>query len=871
MQIDPYHQWLGIPPQEQPPNHYRLLGLAIFESNPKVIESAADRQMAHVRTFQLSAHAALSQKILGEIAAARLVLLTPQRKAEYDERLMHELPMPNPLGGLTPLAASPVTQMFDLADASLLPVGSTPSTPLVEEPKPITPAPVKSLTRSRPAPSKARTIMQIVQMVFGGVAGISIAILALWLFFRKDPFGLFAPVPPAGGPVAAAPSDPGASLPQDSSTPQSMPQRFPIGVAPPTASFIPQGNTVPQASPGAMVRTESSGSPAMTGSSTAPRRVPTLPSSPSTADVPTNPSGVQPSVVDPTISRPTLVPSNAKNPVPTGEALLQARSVVRDLYRGKYDATAALDPVAKSQALEKLAREMSQTAREETDLAAKYACLEFAIRVGAMSGEADILTDPFTQVVRTYDVDETSLRLDAYTRLAKTLAEQLTQALKDNRYERFAIRADESALNAENSGKASEAIQILQLLSPTLLDEVSPAMRTRIESRLVTLGKKGQFSEAARALAAKVEAAPTDLGLKTEYGILLCFELEEWAAGIPQLFAGADPVLRELARKELEASTSPEQQEQLADSWWDYSLQGSHVEPAQRRAAHWYRLMKRHARGLGKLKIEERLGVVASVEGTNRPKALPRTPTDSNLPRPPAPPTRAARPGEKLIEVQLDLRKDSSLTPLSVPETTSSEDVMIEVLAVDSPVETRFKAERATARLGTPVIIEFTDANNVWIELTATRNKRDEVSLRATPKCRFMNNQELSFTLNYLEERSGDIDRTIQTARNSAERAQRLASNSQQLARSAPNPVQRRNAEVTYQQQAKAYASQKQRLDQLLEMKQALPAALEYAKKLHEAVKLTVGVTVTTAANEGGSAGDAAEKSEAGASSDSAR
>src|SRR5208337_1390693 len=49
--FDPYHQWLGIPPGEQPPHHYRLLGIASFEDNPKIIESAADRQMAHLRTF----------------------------------------------------------------------------------------------------------------------------------------------------------------------------------------------------------------------------------------------------------------------------------------------------------------------------------------------------------------------------------------------------------------------------------------------------------------------------------------------------------------------------------------------------------------------------------------------------------------------------------------------------------------------------------------------------------------------------------------------------------------------------------------------------------------------------------------------------
>ena len=32
--MDPYHVWLGIPPEEQPPNHYRLLGIASLRASP---------------------------------------------------------------------------------------------------------------------------------------------------------------------------------------------------------------------------------------------------------------------------------------------------------------------------------------------------------------------------------------------------------------------------------------------------------------------------------------------------------------------------------------------------------------------------------------------------------------------------------------------------------------------------------------------------------------------------------------------------------------------------------------------------------------------------------------------------------------------
>ena len=42
---DPYHAWLGIPPKDQPPNHYRLLGLELFEENRDVIAVATDRTM----------------------------------------------------------------------------------------------------------------------------------------------------------------------------------------------------------------------------------------------------------------------------------------------------------------------------------------------------------------------------------------------------------------------------------------------------------------------------------------------------------------------------------------------------------------------------------------------------------------------------------------------------------------------------------------------------------------------------------------------------------------------------------------------------------------------------------------------------------
>lgn len=90
-EFDPYYKWLAIPPRDQPPNHYRLLGVETFESDADVIGNAADQRMAHLRVFKTGEHVADAQRLLNEIATARTCLLNPDRKHEYDEGLREEL------------------------------------------------------------------------------------------------------------------------------------------------------------------------------------------------------------------------------------------------------------------------------------------------------------------------------------------------------------------------------------------------------------------------------------------------------------------------------------------------------------------------------------------------------------------------------------------------------------------------------------------------------------------------------------------------------------------------------------------------------------------------------------------------------------
>jgi pSer/pThr/pTyr-binding forkhead associated (FHA) protein len=85
--FDPYQVWLQIPPDQQPPDHYRLLGLPRGEPNPAVIALAGQRQMAYLRAQADGPHAELAQNILNQVARASACLMNPARKARYDAAL----------------------------------------------------------------------------------------------------------------------------------------------------------------------------------------------------------------------------------------------------------------------------------------------------------------------------------------------------------------------------------------------------------------------------------------------------------------------------------------------------------------------------------------------------------------------------------------------------------------------------------------------------------------------------------------------------------------------------------------------------------------------------------------------------------------
>jgi antitoxin component YwqK of YwqJK toxin-antitoxin module len=188
--FDPYHKWLGIPPEDQPANLYRLLGLKEFEADADVIATAADRQMQHVRNYQSGEYGALSQELLNELSAARVCLLSTQKKAEYDATLWAEMaaetavvaaPLAQPVERPTEMKVAPPVR----GPASTAPVALPVATPvqLVVQRK----APPVRRGAARAQPRRRHLAVWIAALAVLAALGVGLGVAAAVWWPEGDP------------------------------------------------------------------------------------------------------------------------------------------------------------------------------------------------------------------------------------------------------------------------------------------------------------------------------------------------------------------------------------------------------------------------------------------------------------------------------------------------------------------------------------------------------------------------------------------------------------------------------------------------------------------------------------------------------------
>lgn len=412
-EFDPYYTWLGIPPEEQPPHHYRLLGIRALEADRDVITHAMDQRMAHLRTLQSGKHSADSQRLLNEVSAAAVVLLDPAQKAAYDAALQQQLA---PRAAAVPPAVPP-----PIAD--------------VVPPPPVAGQAEGFVISQRPPAA-----------IIGGI-GVLLLIALTFVAFRLWP-----------GPVEVA-EKPTVREKAGDKPPVSVPPTSPIEHSPPDAAA-----EKPSAAPveaGANPIAEAP-NPPDTGSSPPAENQPEPPQEVTPA--PPMPLPTPAAVAE----TPTAEPSPEAVRLPTAEEIEAAQVKVIEIFGG--EARQAARPEQKLA----LAQRMSQVASEtNNDLAVRYALLDAARKLYSGAGEVDLALATVVALADEFEEDGWELRLSTFTamsdaplptarrdHLASVLVMLVDQAVAE---EEFAS-ADEFARLAVKVGNRSSDVNVRRLV-----------------------------------------------------------------------------------------------------------------------------------------------------------------------------------------------------------------------------------------------------------------------------------------------------------------------------------------------------------------------------------------------------------------------
>lgn len=542
-QFDPYRKWLGIPEADQPPHHYRLLGVGLFEDDADTIATAADRQMAHIRTFQIGPHSAISQKLLNELSAARLTLLDEKKKAAYDQQLRAKLappatadrdsgqasqapPVPMPIAVAIPAAPAGQSGAGRPADPPALTISAAASSPSLRS----------RGKRSRPD-----------KMLWAGVA-VAAAVLAVVVYVASDP----SQQPTAVTKVVAR---------NDASPPQSIePRPAPDIATAPSDDKRPSDALMddPPAQPDA--ETSSNEMPA-----------PPPPVSPPGESMPADalPSQLEPAEEPPPpAQRPPLaellsrvdrpqIEARRRDAPPEGRALTAANARFAEVY-GK-----AVAKAKTAEAVQKLSLRFLNLAREGADSPdVRYVLLGQCGLVAAGQGNVGMAYRAAAEATRQFEVDPFSLRLKALETAGKGAATPVANAV--GALQTLALA--ESAAAEGKSDLASKAAGLAVVFARKTKDKELKAQVDQVKAALREQSSRNAAYQRALAELKKQPDSPEANLATAKYELLV---LGDWPAGLPKLAASGEAQWWAIAEGEALARGDLSRWAPLAGLWWD--------------------------------------------------------------------------------------------------------------------------------------------------------------------------------------------------------------------------------------------------------------------------------------------------------------
>jgi hypothetical protein len=658
-EFDPYLKWLGIPPKFQPPTHYRLLGLEAFESDPDAIENAADRQMAHLRTFRNGKRVELAERMLNEIAEAKVCLLNDEKKTDYDAKLRAIESKRKAAEAKQNGHARSAKHAVARDEAAPSPVRKMPSPPAVAPPAVAAPLATPVAIASEPAPSpnfvgtargsasvrRQQKTPWIAIAVIGAIGLGVLAVAAIVLPSLLQPPPEVATTAADDPPAATNTNNASSTSTTGGDTGTSTAVKSPPGTTeanPPATTGDDDDDSSGSTSP----RTDNPRGPWRGGDRPRPSRDPRNPRpsdpsrDPSGNETPQNnegdendgenddePEGENPAPLpgtaedgnDDTDEPPTQIVERIAAPAAEQQKEIETR--LRTLYKF----AAASSPAEFVELAKKLVADAAETRDSPND---QFVMYRVAAETAAQNADVATAMAAVDALDANFEVDNIPLRLKLVEQAAKSSAPpaERAQALRD------ALPVLDAAL-ADNKFAEIDTLTTQLLASARRLKdtELSTAL---IERRKSALALKKQYDKAVAALDT-LKTNPDDPAANGIVGEFWAYVKDNWEKGLPHLAKGNDAAQADAAKQELaqndDASAIPgEEIAKLADAW--FAVAGKQDSPAKqnllRHAQKLYDKALPDVAGLTKTSVETQLveieKLLAAAGSTGMPASVSR-------------------------------------------------------------------------------------------------------------------------------------------------------------------------------------------------------------------------------------------------------
>ena len=561
MADDFYAIWLGIPPGARPPDHYTLLGIPRFCDDHDVTEKAARAQFAKLDKYGIHPDPQkrdACHRLMNEVAKARVVLASPERKVSYDNQLASKLGVkpPQPV-----VAVSEATQEVqepedqaredaEAADAYLdelaNAVGTTGRRPMARRP---------AATTAVRAPSVGPFA------IVGATASfVGVLFVGYWLFLRPAPTQVAGPAQqptsPTGltnipnQPVAKGTPIPGSSEGQPKLNSKlfdmSGTSRTGDTTPPPTPPPVTTGNPDPE-----------NVKPAPDPEKVKPAPPPTVVAETPKVNVPTPP-------VPP-------VPEAPRLKVPTVAEQTKSEELVKEIF-APYPPVKQADRAA-------LARKMIDLALEpNNDVSGQYVLFRDSRDMAAGAGDVTTALKAADEMSKKFDVQPSGAEMKV------ALLEKMRPMVRSTTDATTAANACmQAASEAATGGKADVIARAAAMAGSYANTSGDADLIAAVKIHFAQMQDVEKTVQTAKNANQALKVNPNDPQNNLAMGKYLCFMQNDWEKGLPLLAKGADPALKSLAETDLAHPSDPEKLLELANGWWDAAEK---VTPAEQAHVH---------------------------------------------------------------------------------------------------------------------------------------------------------------------------------------------------------------------------------------------------------------------------------------------